>query len=72
MPTHTRKSKECCASRGSFTPEQANDIIDAFFEVGDPVITKSVLRAEMNRLNVRLLLGVAAINGMYLAAAALL
>ncbi len=72
MPTDTRIIKQRLTTGGDFTEAQASTLIDAFFGQDDPVITRSVLRAEMDRLILRIVLAVAAINGLYLAAAALL
>jgi hypothetical protein len=72
MPTDTRQVKQRLLQRGSFTEEQAEDLVDALFEGSDPVVTQSLLRSELNRVLLRGLLGVAAINGMFLAAASFL
>ncbi len=72
MPTDTLKIKERLTARGNFTPEQADDIIAAFLQADDPLVTKTVLDqtldAQLNRHTVRILLGVVAINGALLAA----
>ncbi len=79
MPTDTLKIKERLTARGNFTPEQADDIVSAFLQSNDPLVTETVLdqkltvldqklQTQMSRQTVRILLGVVGINAALLAA----
>ncbi len=72
MPTDALKIKRQPTARGNFTPEEADDLVDAFFHEDDPVVTRSVLKSEMRRQTLAIAGLVFAMNSMFLAAAAFL
>jgi hypothetical protein len=65
--TDTRKVKQRLLERDNFTREQAEDLVEAFFEDDDPVVTRSVLRDELRRFTLRIVLANAAVMAALLA-----
>ncbi len=67
MPTDTLKIKQRLVARESFTKEQADDLIAALFDADDPVVTRSVLRSELRKWALRIVLASGAVTAALLA-----